>query len=142
MQSVSNWDSYRRMQVNISKSVPNNEVAGLLAIHYRYLHSKLVRYTEDEDVFNDTFLKLTYNYNPDKDFISQYLYYFNLLKGAYYRDNKVTSWLVTSIEDNPVELPDVLPEEEPIASKQSEDEFLSQLKDAITKPVSNYPILC
>lgn len=24
---------------------------------------------EDEDVFNDTYLKITYKYNPDKDFV-------------------------------------------------------------------------
>lgn len=125
IQPVANWDSYRRKQVNIHKAVANNEVTELLTKHYLYLHSKLIRYPEDEDTFNDTFLKLTYNYNPDEGFISQFLYYFNLLKGAYYRDNKVTNWLVGSIEDNPVELPDILPEEEPV--KQSEDEFINQL---------------
>lgn len=24
---------------------------------------------EDEDVFNDTYLKITYKYNPEKDFV-------------------------------------------------------------------------
>jgi len=68
-QTVSNWSSYRRKEVNISKAIFNNEVNTLLAKNYKYLHSHLVKYSRDEDTFNDAFLKLTYNYNPDKDFI-------------------------------------------------------------------------
>lgn len=29
----------------------------------------LVKQPEDRDIFNDTYLKLTYKYNPNKDFI-------------------------------------------------------------------------
>lgn len=136
MQQIKNWDSYRRMQVNIQKSITNERVAELLTRHYKYLHSILVKSPEDEDVFNDTYLKLTYNYNPDKDFIDQYKYYFNLLKGAYYRDNKVTNWLVTHLEDNPVEIPDTIPDEQPIKKK---DDFINNLKselNAVSKKVN------
>lgn len=128
MQQTNNWDSYRRMQINIQKSVTNEQVAELLTRHYKYLHSLLIKQPTDEDIFNDTYLKLTYNYNPDKDFIDQYKYYFNLLKGAYYRDNKVTNWLVTHIEDNPVEIPDTLPDEQPNKKK---DDFISNLKSEL-----------
>lgn len=128
MQQTNNWDSYKRMQINIQKSVTNEQVAELLTRHYKYLHSLLIKQPTDEDIFNDTYLKLTYNYNPGKDFIDQYKYYFNLLKGAYYRDNKVTNWLVTHIEDNPVEIPDTLPDEQPIKKK---DDFISNLKSEL-----------
>lgn len=136
MQQIKNWDSYKRMQVNIQKSITNERVTELLTRHYKYLHSTLVKQPEDEDVFNDTYLKLTYNYNPDKDFIDQYKYYFNLLKGAYYRDNKVTNWLVTHLEDNPVEIPDTIPDEQPIKKK---DDFINNLKselNAVSKKVN------
>lgn len=126
-----NWDSYRRKQVNIRKSISNVVVSQLLTQHYRYLHSKLVKYPEDEDTFNDTYLKLTYNYNPEEDFIDQYCYYFNLLQGAYYRDDKVTNYLLQSVEDNTVELPDII-EEEPVETKvQTEDSFLNDLISGI-----------
>lgn len=128
MQQINNWDSYRRMQINIQKSVFNEQVTELLTKHYRYLHSLLVKQPTDEDIFNDTYLKLTYNYNPDKDFIDQYKYYFNLLKGAYYRDDKVTNWLVTHIEDNPVEIPDTIPDEQPLKKK---DDFINNLKSEL-----------
>lgn len=128
MQQTNNWDSYRRMQINIQKSVTNERVTELLTRHYKYLHSLLIKQPADEDIFNDTYLKLTYNYNPDKDFIDQYKYYFNLLKGAYYRDNKVTNWLVTHIEDNPVEIPDTIPDEQPNKKK---DDFISNLKSEL-----------
>lgn len=133
MQQINNWDSYRRMWVNIQKAIPNEVVTQLLTRHYRYLHSLLVKQLTDEDIFNDTYLKLTYNYNPDKDFIDQFKYYFNLLKGAYYRDNKATNWLVTYIEDNPVEIADSISDEQPVNKK---DDFINNLKsdlNAISK---------
>ena len=99
MQQINNWDQWKRMQINIDKAQHNTEVSRLLTKHYQQLHSMLVKSELDEDVFNDTYLKLTYNYNPEKDFVQQYKYYFNLLKGAYYRDNKITSYLVIPIED-------------------------------------------
>lgn len=91
----SNWSSYKRKQVNISKAVFNAAVSQQLTKHYKYLHNLLVLVEGDEDIFNDTYLKLTYNYQPDKDFIEQYIYYFNLLKGAYYRDDKVAGYYLT-----------------------------------------------
>ena len=56
--------------------------------HYKQLHSALVKSDEDEGIFTDTFLKLTYNFNPEELFAVQFRYYFSLLKGAYSRDNK------------------------------------------------------
>lgn len=99
MQQVNNWDSYRRKQVNIDKAVANDTVAQLMQQHYQHLYSRLVVSESDKDIFNDTYLKLTYNYDSERDFIEQYCYYFNLLKGAYYRDNKVTNWLIQSNAD-------------------------------------------
>lgn len=92
------WSSYKRKQVNIDKATYNSEVSRLLQLHYRYLHSKLVKSEKDEGIFNDTYLKLTYNYNPAKDFIEQYIYYFKLLKGAYYRDDKVANYYMELVE--------------------------------------------
>lgn len=88
------WSSYKRKQVNISKAVFNDIVGLLLTKNYKYLYSHLVKSDTDKDVFNDTYLRLTYSYNPDIDFIEQFKYYFNLLKGAYYRDDKVANYYV------------------------------------------------
>lgn len=98
IQMIEVRSSYKRKQVNIDKAVPNSEVSRLLQLHYRYLHSRLVKSDRDEGIFNDTYLKLTYNYNPSKDFIEQYIYYFQLLKGAYYRDDKVANYYVELVE--------------------------------------------
>ena len=51
--------------------------------HHKQLWDLLVHSPEDKDIFNDTYLKLTYKYNPDKDFIEQFKWVFNQLKGAY-----------------------------------------------------------
>ena len=97
MSSVSNpnWSSYKRKQVNISKAVFNAAVSQQLTKYYKYLHNLLVIVEGDEDIFNDTYLKLTYNYEPDKDFREQFIYYFKLLKGAYYRDDKVSGYYLS-----------------------------------------------
>lgn len=98
IQMIEVRSSYKRKQVNIDKAIPNSEVSRLLQLHYRYLHSRLVKSDKDEGIFNDTYLKLTYNYNPSKDFIEQFIYYFKLLKGAYYRDDKVANYYVELVE--------------------------------------------
>ena len=92
------YSKYRRKQNNLNKAVMNEEVAQYIQQHYHYLHSLLVRKEEDEATFNDTYLKLTYNFNPDKDFIDQFRYYFKLLKGAYYRDSKVENYHLSRLE--------------------------------------------
>ena len=110
----------------------------MLQKHYKYLHSRLVKFEEDEDTFNDTFLKLTYNYNPDKDFIDQFIYYFNLLKGAYFRDAKVRKYQVTSIEESYAEVAEIIDEDEP-TTLISEDNFLNDLTndmDALSKEIN------
>lgn len=82
---MQNWTKYRTEQININKSLDNNEVSDLLRLHYQYLYSKLVHSKEDEDIFNDTYLKMTYRYNPDLDFIDQFIYHFKLYKGNFRR---------------------------------------------------------
>lgn len=123
---MQHFDKWRRMQVNIDKSQYNEVVSNLLTKHYQQLYKMLVKSEQDEDIFNDTYLKLTYNYNPDSDFIQQYQYYFNLLKGAYYRDDKVTNYLVVAIDDK--DYPDV-EEPEPIITNNAN--FIETLKAEI-----------
>lgn len=122
------WSSYKRKQLNISKATYNSEVNQLLEVHYKYLHSLLVKSDKDEPIFNDTYLKLTYNYNPDKDFIEQYKYYFNLLKGAYYRDDRVANYYLDIVEA--FNQPDQIIEDEPEPVQQPR-QSLEELKSKI-----------
>lgn len=92
------WSSYNRKEVNISKATYNSAVNALMEKHYKQLHSQLVKSEQDQDTFNDTFLKLTYNYNPEQDFTEQFKYYFKLLKGAYFRDDKVANYYLSLTE--------------------------------------------
>ena len=123
------WSSYKRKQVNISKATFNDEVNRLMEIYYKQLHSLLVKSEQDQDTFNDTYLKLTYNYNPEKDFIEQFKYYFNLLKGAYFRDDKVANYYL-SLSD----VPD-------ISYKTDEEEVKTEEKismDKLKQNIQNY----
>lgn len=97
---TNNHDQFRIEQNNIDKSVQNDLVSQLMAKHYKYLHNLLVTKDDYEDIFNDTYLKLTYNYNPDSDFIDRFIYYFNMLKGWYYRSGKVIKYHITELDEN------------------------------------------
>lgn len=66
--------------------------------HYRYLHSRLVKVDDDEATFNDAYLMLTRKYNPEQDFIDQFIKAFNQLKGEYQRDDKCYNYAETKVE--------------------------------------------
>ena len=109
---IYNWSKYRRKQINLEKSEYNYLVNDLLTKHYRYLHSLLVKSESDESTFNDTYLKLTRKYNPEQDFIDQFIKAFNQLKGEYQRDDKCYNYAETKVEiytDN-IQLTDSEPE--------------------------------
>ena len=128
------WSSYNRKQVNIDKAVVNYEVSYYLQQHYKYLHSLLVKNPQDEDTFNDTYLKLTYNYNPDKDFIEQFKYYFNLLKGAYYRDDKVANYYLYLVDDySGLDKEDIEYYEDTPVKKTSINDLKNKIHYAISK---------
>lgn len=76
--------------------------------HYQSLYDTLVITPEDEDVFNDTYLKITYKYNPDKDFVEQFKWLFNQLKGAYYRDDKCNRFY--QLNEECLAIPDFIPD--------------------------------
>ena len=106
----------------------NEEMAQYIQQHYHYLHSLLVRKEEDEATFNDTYLKLTYNFNPDKDFIDQFRYYFKLLKGAYYRDSKVEYYHLKNLEG--IDIADSsAQEEEPYKDKKDINQLKRDIQD-------------
>ena len=121
---INNWNSYKRKQCNINKAVRNDSVSSLVQQNYRMLHIKLK--VKDESLFNDTYLKLTYNYNPEQDFIEQFTYYYNLLKGAYYRDDKVSNYQNQPIVIEPSDTVDEV-------KIKHNTNFIEQLKDAISK---------
>ena len=128
------WSSYNRKQINIEKAVVNDEVSCYLQQHYKYLHSLLVKNPQDEDTFNDTYLKLTYNYNPDKDFIEQFKYYFNLLKGAYYRDDKVANYYLYLVDDySGLDKEDIEYYEDTPVKKTSINDLKNKIHYAISK---------
>ena len=111
---MNNWDKYKRMQCNMQKATYNYTVINLMQKYYCQLHSMLVNTPQDEDVFNDTYLKMTYKYNPSKDFVEQFKWLFNQLKGAYYRDDRANHFYqiredLISISDN---IPDTEQEED------------------------------
>ena len=95
---IYNWSKYRRKQNNLDKSEYNYMVNEAITKHYRYLHSRLVKADDDEATFNDAYLMLTRKYNPEQDFIDQFIKAFNQLKGEYQRDDKCYNCAETKVE--------------------------------------------
>ena len=112
---MNNWDKYKRMQCNIEKAIINEVVMNLTLKNYNQLQMELVKSPEDWDIFNDTYLKLTYKYNPNKDFKEQFKWLFNQLKGAYYRDDKANHFY--TLEENRISIPDFIKDEENVPDK-------------------------
>lgn len=112
---MNNWDKYRRMQCNIDKAILNEAVIALTMKHHKQLWDLLVHSPEDKDIFNDTYLKLTYKYDPDKDFVEQFKWVFNQLKGAYKRDAKCN--IHYQIDESRLDIPEYLKDEEAVPDK-------------------------
>lgn len=106
---TNNHDQFRIEQNNIDKSVCNDQVAQLMSKNYNYLHNLLVTKESYEDIFQDTYLKLTYNYSTDSDFVERFIYYFKMLKGWYYRSGKVIKYYIAEFDDN-TDIPDEIEE--------------------------------
>ena len=67
------------------------------------------------DVLHDTYLKLTYKYNPDKDFREQFKWLFHQLKGSYYRDDKSSHYY--HLDEDRIAIPDFIKDEEAVPNK-------------------------
>lgn len=121
---MNNWDKYKRMQCNIEKAIINEGVMNLTLKNYNQLQMELVKSPEDWDIFNDTYLKLTYKYNPNKDFKEQFKWLFNQLKGAYYRDDKANHFY--TLEEDRISIPDFIKDEENVPDKDMD--LITKLK--------------
>lgn len=124
---IKNWSKWKTKQINLQKAVYNQEVSNLTEQNYKYLHNLLVKTDEDNDTFNDTFIKVSREYNPDVDFIQQYLEQFKRLKGQYYRYDKCNNYQFSKVEsytDKQLNLPE--PE---VINISSNEGFIQKIKD-------------
>lgn len=126
---ISNWDQYKRMQCNINKATSNEQVSKLTSQYYQYLQQLLVHSPEDQAIFNDTFLKLTYKYNPEQDFIVQFQKMFKQLKGAYYRDTRCNIYY--QLEEDRLNIP--IPDKEDTGTVETG--FIDKIRNVLQSPI-------
>lgn len=131
-----NWSSYKRKQVNIEKAVYNPTINLQLSNNYNQLHSCLVRTESDEDIFNDTFLKLTHSYNPEQDFIEQYKHTFYNLRLAYEKDDRIANYYLSLSGDSVSTINEPYECMQEIEQDKKESDKLTELK----KRVQSYAI--
>ena len=103
----------------------------------RYLHSRLVKADDDEATFNDAYLMLTRKYNPEQDFIDQFIKAFNQLKGEYQRDDKCYNYAETKVETYS---DDVLINAEETSHKNEIEEQI-KMKNFLINDIKRYAIL-
>ena len=113
----------------IKKSKENPAVMELIGKHYEYLRKRCIWVDEDEDTFNDTVLKITYNYNPEIDFAQQFIHQFNLEKRYKYDEKKLNSYLYQKLDDKPdFDIEDIIEEDNKstnnVFSKEDIQEFI------------------
>lgn len=131
-----NWSSYKRKQVNIEKAQYSPTINLQLSQHYNQLHSCLVTKEGDEDIFNDTFLKLTHSYNPEQDFMEQFKHIFYNLKLAYEKDDRVANYYLSFIGDSVSTINEPSECMQEIEQGNKESDKLTELK----KRVQSYAI--
>ena len=122
MKRKRNWDEYKRKSHNIDKGKENKDVNLLMCEYYDVLHNQLIKCADDYDVFNDTFLKMSYRYDG-YNFCDSFIYFFGMLKGAYKRD-KSTIIYSSEIDD----LPDEIDEYDEPDTEINESDFIAELK--------------
>lgn len=83
----------------LTKSKENPEVMELMTKHYDFLRKKLVRNDNDADMFGDCILYLTYKYNPEEDFIAQFITQFNKIRWTHSLDKKQVDIAMENIDD-------------------------------------------
>lgn len=138
---IYNWSKYRRKQNNLDKSEYNYMVNEAINKHYRYLHSRLVKADDDEATFNDAYLMLTRKYNPEQDFIDQFIKAFNQLKGEFQRDDKCYNYAETKVETYSDDV--LINAEETIVNSSHKNEIEEQIKmkNFLTNDIKRYAIL-
>lgn len=97
------YDQINREQGIIQKAVRNDAVFTLYTRYRRILPDA------NPDVVNDTILKLTRTYDPNKDFVEQFKTVYNELSQSFKRGNYYSQGYHTDIEDIPS--PDPLQDE-------------------------------
>ena len=118
----------------IKRSQINEEAMRLVNQHYRYLYSKLVLTENDRDLFNDTVLSISYKYDPNKDFVNQFIFHFKSNQVGLVQENKIRNYLVTEIPDNYDTIDEDEPESE--ADKITMNELITSIKDARTEEIT------
>lgn len=89
----------KAQNTSIDKSVENPEVMKLVEKHYEYLRNRLVHSDDDADCFGDCILNMTYRYNPEEDFIIQFVRHFKGVKGTRTLDKKLVDINIKNIDD-------------------------------------------
>lgn len=84
MRSSSNGDYYRRESAIVEGAVYNSKVNELFEQHYQQINQL---FNTDNDVFQDTFLRLTISYDSRLDFVNEFKrMFYNTLREKQTRD--------------------------------------------------------
>lgn len=83
---------------NLNKSIENPEALKLAGENYEYLRKLLVKDDDTEDLFHETILYITYNYDPEVDFCTQFVNKFRSRRKTFLSDKKFVDINITDID--------------------------------------------
>ena len=94
------YDTFHQRELNIQKGVQNESVRSLMDKHYKSLFQSLVHNEFDEETFNDTYIRITGEYDGEQDFKDLFKKLFKQLKGEYYRNEKAMRCSSVPMDEN------------------------------------------
>lgn len=130
----SSYDHFHQRQINIRKGAINEQARLMMNKYYRELFELLVYNEFDGEVFNDTYIRITSEYNEEQDFKELFIKRFNQLKGGYWRGQRTMNGALLELEEN-MPIIDDEPEEETATKDDEEtiDKFLEYANNLQTK---------
>ena len=117
-------------KIAIKRSQINEEAMRLLNQNYNFLYNELVKTENDQDLFNDTVLSISYKYNPDNEFNEQFIFHFKSNQVGLTQENKIRNYLIQEIPENY----DIIEDEpEYNEDKITMNDFINDLNNANNK---------
>lgn len=92
-------DFNKRISSITNNAEQNSIVNKLIEINYQQLYQQLVKTEADKDLFHDTYLILTNNYNPSVSFVKEFCRQFRNLKMEQQKKQIITVELNANTEE-------------------------------------------
>ena len=91
MNKLIKWDKYKRVEASLKKAQVNDE----LKDQFKQYKKIIMDVCKDKEMVNNTYIRLTYEFNPNLDFMTQFMGLYRKLKAIAKIDqrNEEITWV-------------------------------------------------